>query len=201
MIPLGRDPNSNLNYWTNSGSLIVQRALAWATSSDIAGRRLLMVVDNSGSLSPLNAKKVSLFESWGYFVSFIRANEWQVDFNIALSINDVVFVSEDVNPNQLWNKLNGTEKGVVSEEPAINDNFGFSDASTSSNGTQITIDNSHFISSPLPNGQTTVYSSSDELFRLTGDFAPDIQTIGTIGSSPAMACWKPCPPMAWFDNG
>ena len=187
MVPLGREGKTNLDYWTNSGSLIVQRALAWATAADVAGRRLLMVVDNSANLSLQNAKKVSLFESWGYSVKFIRGSESQGDFNIALSINDVVFLSEDTQMNQLGSKLNGAEIGVVAEEPAIADDFGFSSTRTDSNGTQITVDNSHFISSPLLNGPVSVLSSSDQLFRLTGTFAPDIQTIGTTGISPALA--------------
>ena len=187
MIPLGREGNIHLDYWTNSGSLIVQRALAWATDADVAGRRLLMVVDNSDDLKPEDQAKVSLFESWGYSVRFIRANQSQADFNDALLINDVVFVSEQISSSQIGNKLTAAEIGIVTEEPSLENELGFSTNHSWSSGTELTIDNSHFVSSSLPGGQVGVYTTSDDLSNLTGTIAPQIQSIGTLAGSMGLA--------------
>jgi len=187
MVPLGREGNIHLDYWTNSGALIVQRALAWAADADVDGRRLLMVVGNSASLKTVDQAKVALFESWGYSVRFIRGNQPQSDFNTALTINDVVFVSEQVSSAELGTKLTAAEIGVVSEEPSLDKHLGFSDGHNWASGTELTIDNSHFVSSSLPNGQVSVYSASDDFAQLAGNIAPQIQSIGNFGGSMGLA--------------
>ena len=187
MVPLGREGNIHLDYWTNSGSLIVQRALAWAADADVEGRKLLMVVGNNKDLTPEDQAKVSLFQSWGYSVRFIRGNQSQSDFNNAISINDVVFISEQVTSAELGNKLTASEIGVVSEESSLENNLGFSDGHDWASATELTIDNSHFVSSPLPNGQVSVYLASDDFSHLAGNIAPQIQSIGSLGGRMGLA--------------
>jgi len=187
MVPLGREGNIPLDYWTNSGALIVQRALAWAADADVDGRRLLMVVGNSANLKPVDQAKVTLFQSWGYSVRFIRGNQSQSDFNTAISINDVVFISEQVTSTELGNKLTASEIGVVSEDPSLESNLGFSDGHDWVSATELTINNSHFVSSSLPNGQVSVYSTSDDFAYLAGNIAPQIQSIGSLGGRMGLA--------------
>jgi hypothetical protein len=186
MVPLGREENIHLDYWTNSGSLIVQRALAWAADADVAGRRLLMVVINDKNLSSQEEDKMLLLQSWGYAVRLINQNESQSDFNDAVSINDVVFVTEDVNPNQVGTKLSAVDIGVVTEEAELADEFGFSDGISWGSGTQLTIDNSYFVSSSLPGGQVSVLSASEDFASLTGNIAPQIQVIGSSAGGSAL---------------
>jgi hypothetical protein len=186
MLPLGRENNIHLDYWTNSGALIVQRSLAWAIGADVVGRRLLMVVVNPNSLTSQEQQKSLLLKSWGYSVRFIDQSDSQSNFNDALAANDVVFVPEDVNVNELGTKLTASTIGVATDEPNLSDELGFSDSVIWGPGTQLAVDNNYYVTSPLPAGQVSVLSTNEDIAGLSGAIAPQIQVIGSSSGDSAL---------------
>ena len=146
MVPLGREGNIHKDYWTNSGALIVQRSLAWAMSADVViGRRLLLVAKDATDLTDQEIAKMALIESWGFSISLIGEDDAQASFDAAMADADVVFVTQDVNSNDVNTKLTAATIGVVSEEAYLADELGFSDGINLASGTDLTIDNDYFV--------------------------------------------------------
>jgi hypothetical protein len=187
MVPLGRENKIHLDYWTNSGSLIVQRSLAWAMNADVVlGLRLLMVVIDPDNPSSQEQAKIALIESWGFSVSLIDESDTQSNFDVALAANDVVFVTEDASSDSVGTKLTAAAIGVVTEEANLSGELGFSDGIAWGSGTQLNIDNNFFVTSPLPQGQVAVLSTSEAIASLTGNIAPQIQLFGSAAGGSAL---------------
>ena len=87
--------------------------------------KLLFVVGNPGNLTTDDIEKIALIEGWGYEVALIDDSDSQSEFDTAVGENNVVYVSESVSPNNVSTKLRDVTIGVVNEERALIDEFGF----------------------------------------------------------------------------
>ncbi len=141
---------------------------------------VLMAVINPATLVPADAKKKALFESWGYTVSVISESANQTEIDTAVSNNDVVYVSNTVNSNQLGIMLAGVPIGVVSEDGDYNVDFGTSSSSSYSVGKDMdVIDSSHYITSLFPTGMLSIYLANMENLLAAGTLATDLQILGS----------------------
>jgi Tfp pilus assembly protein PilX len=182
MLPLGTRYRFNWDHLNANGRLLVQRALAWGLGANKPpGIPLLMVVVDPASLTTQeNAKKV-LFESWGYNVNLIDESDIQPNFDAAVAVNDVVYITEDVTSGSVNTKLVNAAIGVVTEEDNLSDEFGMAASIAWESGTQVEInDNSHYITSPFSLGLLTFLTANESLAYVTGAQSPDL---GRLASS------------------
>ena len=184
-LPLGEQEDSNFNwdYLNNNGRLLVQRAIQWGTgnTSGAAPKKLLLVLVDTGSPTAQESAKQALFESWGYAVSLISQSDSQANFDAAVTVSDVVYITEDVASGTLGTKLVNAPIGVVTEEDNLSDEFGMSAGIAWETGTQVEInDNTHYITSPFPTGLLTILTSAESMAYVTGAQSPDL---GKLASS------------------
>lgn len=151
-------------------------------------QQLLLVVLDPFSLTAQETTKKALIESWGHTVNLIDVHESQAVFDTAITLNDVVYITEDVNSNDLGTKLKSAPIGVVTEEDNLSDEFGMSDGIHWGSGSSLTIDdNTHYITAPFALGPLTILGSSEPLADLTGSLAVDLATLGSNADGPALA--------------
>lgn len=189
MLPIGRQDRINWTELNANGRLLVQRALEWGTGSlpPSSTGNLLMVVGDPGSLGVQEKSKQLLFESWGFNLSLIDESDTQAGFDNALANNDAVFVSEDVNPVNLGDKLLDSTRGVVIEAVDLFDDFGFATGLNSRADTALVTSDTHYITLNFDNGSTTILTRNEPLAGLTAPLAPDLEVIGVSSAGSSLA--------------
>ena len=136
------------------------------------GETILLVVPNAASLGAQDAAKKTLIESWGYTVTPISANDTQANFDAAVAASDAVYVSEEISSADLNTKLTSATIGLVLEEGALSDEFGFSTGKLNYTDSAIDItDNTHYITSAFSTGSLTIASPATDLHYLDGTIA------------------------------
>lgn len=149
-----------------------------------SANRLMFVVTNSTSMSSQDQAKQTQFEAWGYTVTLIDDAEVQANYDAAVAVNDVAYISEEVSSGSVSTKMRDSAIGIVSEEGYLNDEIGFSSGRTEYTETQIDItDNSHYITSLFSTGLLTISSGSTALASATGTIAGGGQTLAERPSS------------------
>jgi hypothetical protein len=144
---------------------------------------ILFVLPNASSPSNQDEIKRSLFESWGYNVSYISANSSQSSYNQALGNSDVVFISEETLSGDVSTKLSYTNVGVVAEEGALSDEFGITSGRQSPTGRTVSVTNvSHYITEPF-SGSVTLFNSDQPSLAYGGTTAPGLQVLAKWGDS------------------
>ncbi|MDH3452961.1 MAG: DNRLRE domain-containing protein, partial [Gammaproteobacteria bacterium] len=179
VLPFGRSQTFNWNYVNSNGRLLLQRALQWGTGAGVGGAgNLLMVVANPGGLTTQEATRRTLIESFDYTVTLIDDDDTQAAFDTAVAASDVAYVPPSVSDVSLGSKLVGAGIGVVNEQPALVDEFGFgAQGSVWKSRDEIDVlDNTHYITSPFATGLLTITSSVQDLYLMTaalgGGFEP-----------------------------
>lgn len=148
---------------------------------------ILMVVDDPNALAPGDAYKKELFESWGYTVSTIIQTATQINYDIALSTSDVVFISASVTFPQVGNRLIDATIGVVSQDGVYNDDLGFAAGAAWSIGSGIDIvDTSHYITAVFAPGPVGIYRAGMERMSVAGGEANGLQTLATTSGDGAL---------------
>ncbi len=99
--------------------------MSMATSASAAAGTIMFVVVNSASLTAPETTKKTLMESWGYTVVPISATASAGTFNTAALTSSCAYISETITSKYLNTKLKNTTMGVISEEPALVDDFEF----------------------------------------------------------------------------
>lgn len=158
------------------------------TAPDVRGDNVLLVTNNNGYLTSQESLRKSRFESWGHTVNTIWDAASQATFDAAFDANDVVYVCEEANANDVSYKLRNAPIGVISEERYLDVELGFSSrdgTGTSQRNIRIT-DNSHDITSSFSTGSLRIVSGWEPLIYMSGAAAPDGQTLATIGGDPAL---------------
>ena len=165
--------------------VLIAFLVANAIASELDAANVLLVTGGT-TLSTQESYKKTGLENLGHTVTTIEDAATQSAFNTALASADVVYVNEDVDSVDLGYKLRETTVGVVSEELALDTEFGFA----SSDGyeqsmTAIEITNSsHAVTAGFSTGSVSVTSSNQPLIVIQGTFAPDGLTLATIYSAP-----------------
>ena len=140
--------------------------------------KLLLVVGNAASPASKDSDRKTLIESWGYTVTLIDDGDSQANFDAALAINDVAFVTEGSDPGAIGSKLTDTTTGVVNEEETLLVELGFTGDTDSNSRSEIVIlDNTHYITSDLALGTTTITTSNQPLSFTNNGSAPGAQIL------------------------
>ncbi len=169
-------------------SILFCAVLVLLAAPDAQALDVLLVTNNNGYLTTQESYRKSRFESWGHTVNTIWDEESQAAFDAACNANDVAYVCEEVNANNLSYKLRSAPIGVVSEERYLDVEFGFStsDGSETSDRYINITDNSHDITSSFSTGSLRITSSWQPLVYMNGTSAPDGQTLATVSSRSAL---------------
>ncbi len=146
------------------------------------GARLLLVVKDAVTLTGQDAAKKAVLESWGHTVTVIDDEATQAEIDALVAVNDVVYVSEEVDHDQVKAKYKLVPIGLVNEDKDLSDSeFGFSASKRTWTGNTITIlDNSHEITQGFPIGDLAITSSNWNLHRGDGAIAPGGQWLARL---------------------
>lgn len=150
---------------------------------------VLLVVGNSSSLDTQESARRSLLQSWGYTVVPISATASQSSFDSAVLTSSVAYIVETIISSDLGVKLVNAPIGVVCEEAALSDEFGFSSTFTSVTSAQINVtDGTHSITSTVGTGIKSLFVAAQPVRYLSGTLG-GFTTLGqtVVGSYPALA--------------
>ncbi len=106
--------------------IICCAALIAMAPAPLRALTVLMPTENNGSLTSEESAHKTQFEAWGWTVTTIWDADTQANYNTAVTNVDVVFIPESIISGDLNTKLRTTTKGVVIQEPALDDEFGLS---------------------------------------------------------------------------
>ncbi len=142
--------------------------------------KLLFIVANAASLTPVERALRSTFESWGYAVTPLSDDASQANFDASFSTHDVVYVSQTASSSTVGTKLTNAPIGVVNEHGDLNDELGIASGAATTAGTSVEIaSNSHYITAPFPVGALAIYSAPMEGVTVSGTQAPGAQILAT----------------------
>src|SRR6476661_2888540 len=82
---------------------------------------ILMLTDNSGSLTAVESTLKSRLEAAGWTVNTLWDADSQANYTAAYANNDVVYIPSDVSPTDIGNKLRACNIGVINEIVAFMD--------------------------------------------------------------------------------
>ncbi|NNJ95331.1 MAG: DNRLRE domain-containing protein [Halobacteria archaeon] len=182
MLPLGRDASFNWDYLNGNGRLLVQRALQWGTGNIGAPKPKLLFVSAGTVATTEEQLRIDLIDSWGYTVTLIDDNDSQANFDAAVSVNDVIYVSSTVSDAALGNKLKNAPIGVVNEQGQLVDEFGFGLQSVNykTRNEIDVIDNTHYITELFTTGMLTIVSVDQTLHIMTANKGPGFDALAQV---------------------
>ena len=190
-------------------ALTGQEVAALATEVDTGGggggaTDILLVVGNASSPTEADTGRWKMITDWGYTVTLFDDSESQSAFDVAVTANDVVFVTGSVGGGTLADKLTGANIAIVNEFPGKLDNFGFSSGTTqgyNSSGFSST-NASHYITSPFGGRSVTAFSSFAYMYMPvpSGTLAPGLQNLGSPNGAPMDLDVQP-PGLSVLDTG
>jgi hypothetical protein len=160
-----------------------------ATQAHAAVGTILLVVNNSLSLTTNETAKKTLMEGWGYTVTPISASSSQSTFDSSVRTSSVAYICESINAASLGSKLASAPIGVVTEHQGTASAFGLSSSTSSLSDSAINITNaSAYITSVFATGNATIANSNQPIWKLTGTLG-GFTTLGkdTLTSAPALA--------------
>jgi hypothetical protein len=147
---------------------------------------LLFVVGNSAALTAGESTRKGGFETYGYTVTVIDDGASQASINAAAALNNVVWISPDVNETTVGTKFKSLSIGVVNEEINLADEFGICSSSvstTSKNFINVT-NNTHYITYGLPLSSVAIVYTNQTLARRTGTLASGAVNLADVENTP-----------------
>ena len=148
-------------------SAVIGVLVALFASQAASGVNVLLLTDNSGSLTTVESNLKTNLQSAGYTVNTLWDGDSQANYTAAFANNDVVYIPSDVSTTDMGNKLRTCPIGIVNEIVAYMDDLGL----CSSNGTTTTSSaisiatNSHYITSPIFHGVPSRWARQLTRFR------------------------------------
>lgn len=141
---------------------------------------VLMVTSNT-SLEPIESAIKSQLEAWGYTVATIVDSDSQANFDAAVANAAVVYVPCTIEDWDLLYKLRTASKGIITETPGLDTEFGFAaaDGYTMSGTALETVVNTHEVTSELTSGTVTIYTATDAIALNGNTLAAGMQVLGT----------------------
>ncbi|HEX7008891.1 MAG TPA: hypothetical protein VF184_02850, partial [Phycisphaeraceae bacterium] len=154
------------------------------------GITVLMIVPNAHHLSPADAARRSLLQSWGFQVNLLDEDASSSAWDDALAQADVAYISDQASANDVDDRLTDAAIGVVCEQGRLNDELEITsrDGQTYA-GTRIDIDDAdHDITRDLGPGDVTISSHTQSLYRHRGSLASGARVLAsrTHDSSPTL---------------
>ena len=152
----------------------------------------LLLVTSTADL-PDDTEREQFTAGEGWAVTTIKENATQAAFDTAVAAADVAYVSSTVSAATLGNKIANALIGVVTEQPELTDEFGFSTTSATYTDDQIDItDNTHEITSSFSAGLLTVTAPDQPLATASGTIDPGATTLAErpASSDPSLLILK-----------
>ena len=148
-----------------------------------SGINIVMMTTNSGSLTAIESTLKSRLEAGGFTVNTLWDGDTQANYDAAIAINDIVYVTSDITPTDIGTKLRNCAIGVVNEPVAFMDDLGLCTAAgTTTTVSSISIaTNTHYITNTFATGAFTVGSSSYPVSQRGGTTASGATVLATAG--------------------
>jgi len=175
---------AEISQLTADGVTLLRRSLEWAGGAGCdSGPQLLFAVSDPGSPTAQESARRTLFESWCYNVALIDDSDSQANFDTAAGDADVAYISAEVSASTLGTKLKNSWIGIVSEDPDLHNDYGFSTVRYSgSTNAPLTTDDSHYITTPFSGGDVTLFTATQPAGAAVGTLPSGLATIGTWSS-------------------
>lgn len=124
--------------------------------------------------------KISLFQSWGFDVTSITADQSQASFDAALANSDVIYLASDNGLSQAASKVANSTLGIVNENVALAEPLGFYQGTGSASGTSTVIGlTGHYITQGYSARQrVTLTNASTSLQTFLNPKATGISILG-----------------------
>lgn len=151
---------------------LISMALFLGLATPSLAYNILFPTRDAGVVNAGEQLRIDLLTSWGHSINLVHDGATQAEFDIAIGISDVAYVTEETFSNALGTKLTAACIGVVTEDPGTVDDLGFATAQSVSfyNSEQIYInDVSHYITQPFAGtgfGSYTIFTSGQRLNQM-----------------------------------
>jgi hypothetical protein len=171
--------------WTSTGG-----------GSGFCGSGNLVMVTTDGTYNyGYDSQKRALFESWGFTVTAMADDAPQTDFDNAAAANDVMFISESIDPSTMGTKARDLDIGIVLEDIYLADEMAFVESPGNpipgSHYQIYVLDNSHYITDGFSTGLLTVYTAIDYIWGNSITWASGGQWLArTPGVSPTLYAFE-----------
>ncbi len=156
--------------------------------------RVLLVVDDDASPNAQDLAKQAVIESFGFSVQMIAALKSAAEFSPLIAANDVMYISNQIDRNDILDKSLDLAMGIITEKRLLYVDLRFAAfVDWDTLDAVHVIDNTHEITSPFAIGELTVCDSLQGLSYFTrNDHAPGLQVL---------ADWDGWPELAVLDVG
>lgn len=157
--------------------------VALACGRSALGLNILMLTNNSGSLTAVESTLKTRLEAAGWVINTLWDGDTQANYTAAYANNDVVYIPSDVSTTDMANKLRDCPIGVINEIVAYMDDLGLCTAA----GTQTSVssvnltNNTHYISSGQVLGAFTLGSITYPVAQRGGTTASGATVLATAG--------------------
>jgi hypothetical protein len=142
----------------------------------------VLMVTTDTSLNTEETARRNQLQSWGYTVTTVADNATQTVIDAAVATANVVYVPCTIDDWELLYKLRTTTKGVVTETPGLDTEFGYASADgyTQSWSTLDNVNNTHEVTSGVASGTLTITNSNQNLALNGNTLAAGLQVLATM---------------------
>jgi hypothetical protein len=169
-----------MRFWSRTCQFFVLLAACWAGVANAAD---VLLVISSSTINASESSRRTSFQGWGHTVTLIEDSSSQASFDAAVASADVVYVPATIQDWDLLYKLRTATRGVVTETPGLDTEFGFatSDGYTESATQLLNVVNTHAVTTGLSSGTVTIVSSSQSLALNGNTIAAGMTELGERG--------------------
>ncbi len=164
------------------------------TSGASASQRTAMAPSILVNPNSYDRKKIDLFESWGYDVTFVLPTEPWANLSALMDQSQLIFVSTEADGSQIPSSLYDTSKGIVVERVYQFDDAHFASTASTFTDTGIRVRSpSHYIMTGYTNAQLVPILTSSNSFQYFSSVGSGVTNVmGPSGrSEPAMMTLSP----------
>lgn len=159
------------------------------------GSRILLLVNDSDSLSVAEVIRKTTIESWNFVVETKGLNDGLAAILAESDLAAAVYISSQINSSSMEfvvDQLSSRRIGIVNEHRDFVDDLGFA----SSTGTSIltsslsVTNNTHYITNTVSSGSQSMGLFISQ-YWLEGTLAGNLNTLGTVSSKPGLSTVDP----------
>ena len=157
-----------LDSLSDDARTIIKRSIEWAGGAGCGSLTpLLMVVSDAITPTSTETARKALIESWCYQVTLIDDDDGGGDYDSAVALNDVVYISQEITDVNPGDRLRDATIGVVNEEYLISADLGIG-AGTGSGfyNDMNVVDNTHYITSGFATGALALFDPAYDIYTV-----------------------------------
>jgi hypothetical protein len=162
--------------------IVFSCSLAIALSATCCHAQNVLMVITGASLNSEETARRTQLQNWGFTVTTVQDSAAQGTIDTAVAAADVVYVPCTIDDWELLYKLRTAAKGVVTETPGLDTEFGYNtaDGYTQSYNSLEGVVNTHQVTSGLSSGTITITSSNQNLALNGNTRAAGMTLLGTM---------------------